>query len=98
MDRFSAASTWTDERWTPGRQPWLTRPDASEAYPLSLEEPMADLFAFAWRPDGAALVYLRPICRRVPSRARCLGLDLRFDHERGYNCRRAGLLVFPDQG
>lgn len=47
-----------DERWTPGRQPWLTRPDASEAYPL-LEEPMADLFAFAWRPDGAALVYLQ---------------------------------------
>jgi Tol biopolymer transport system component len=47
-----------EERWTPGRQIWLTRPDASEAYPL-LAEPMADLFAFAWRPDGAALAYLR---------------------------------------
>lgn len=46
------------ERWTPGRQLWLTRPDASEAYPL-LVEPTGDLFAFAWRPDGAALAYLR---------------------------------------
>jgi Tol biopolymer transport system component len=47
-----------DERWTPGRQIWLTRPDGSEAYAL-LSAPMADLFAFAWRPDGAALAYLR---------------------------------------
>jgi hypothetical protein len=45
-------------RWTPGRQIWLTRPDASEAYEL-LKEPMADLFGFAWRPDGGALAYLR---------------------------------------
>jgi Tol biopolymer transport system component len=47
-----------EERWTPGRQLWLTRPDASEAYPL-LSEPMSDLFGFAWRPDAAALAYLR---------------------------------------
>jgi Tol biopolymer transport system component len=46
------------ERWTPGRQIWLTRPDGSEAYPL-VEEPMADHFALAWRPDGAALAYVR---------------------------------------
>jgi Tol biopolymer transport system component len=47
-----------EERATPGRELWLTRPDASEAYPL-LVEPMADLFAFAWRPDGASLAYLK---------------------------------------
>jgi Tol biopolymer transport system component len=47
-----------EERWTPGRQIWLTRPDASEAYAL-LEEPMADHFALDWRPDGAALAYVR---------------------------------------
>lgn len=46
-----------DERWTPGRQIWLTRPDGSESYPL-LAEPMADLFGATWRPDGAALAYL----------------------------------------
>jgi hypothetical protein len=44
------------DRWTPGRQIWLTRPDGSEAYPL-LVEPVGDHFAFAWRPDGAALAY-----------------------------------------
>ena len=43
-----------EERWTPGRQIWLTRPDGSEAYSL-LTEPMGDHYAFAWRPDGAAL-------------------------------------------
>lgn len=59
-----------EQRWTPGRQIWLTRPDASEAYPL-LDAPlepnadtvlvseMGDHFAFAWRPDGAALAYAR---------------------------------------
>jgi Tol biopolymer transport system component len=46
------------ERWTPGRQIWLTRPDGSEAYSL-LEEPMGDHYALAWRPDGAALAYAR---------------------------------------
>lgn len=45
-----------DERWTPGRQIWLVRPDGSEAYPL-LEEPMAHHLGLAWRPDGGALAY-----------------------------------------
>jgi hypothetical protein len=47
-----------EDRWTPGRQIWLTRPDGSEAYPL-WEEPMADHFGFSWRPDGGALAYVR---------------------------------------
>jgi Tol biopolymer transport system component len=47
-----------DERRTAGRQMWLTRPDGGEADSL-LSEPMGDLFAFAWRPDGGALAYLR---------------------------------------
>jgi Tol biopolymer transport system component len=47
-----------EERWTPGRQIWLTRPDGSEAYALS-DEPMFDHFAVAWRPDGSALAYVR---------------------------------------
>ncbi len=46
------------ERWTPGQQIWLTRPDGSEAYPLQ-EEPMAGHFGFSWRPDGGALAYVR---------------------------------------
>lgn len=47
-----------EERWTPGRQIWLTRPDGSEAYSL-LAEPMGDHYGLAWRPDGAALAYVR---------------------------------------
>jgi Tol biopolymer transport system component len=47
-----------EERWTPGRQIWLTRPDGTEAY-SPLIEPMADHYAYAWRPDGAALAYVR---------------------------------------
>jgi hypothetical protein len=47
-----------EERWTPGRQIWLARPDGAEAYPL-LTEPMSDFFALSWRPDGAALAYVR---------------------------------------
>jgi dipeptidyl aminopeptidase/acylaminoacyl peptidase len=47
-----------EERWMPGRQIWLTRPDGSEAYPL-LAEPMTDLFGAIWRPDGTALAYLQ---------------------------------------
>jgi Tol biopolymer transport system component len=47
-----------EARWTPGRQIWLTRPDGSEAYSL-LTEPMGDHYAYAWRPDGAALAYVR---------------------------------------
>ena len=47
-----------EERWTPGRQIWLTRPDGSEAYSL-LTEAMGDHYGFSWRPDGAALAYVR---------------------------------------
>ena len=47
-----------EERWTPGRQIWLARPDGSEAYSL-LTEAMGDHYAYAWRPDGAALAYAR---------------------------------------
>jgi Tol biopolymer transport system component len=53
------------ERWTPGRQIWLCRPDGSEAYAL-LTEPMADHWAFAWRPDGGALVYLQSDLSQEP--------------------------------
>jgi Tol biopolymer transport system component len=47
-----------EERSTPGRQLWLTRPDGSEAYAL-LDDPMGDHFGFSWRPDGAVLAYVR---------------------------------------
>jgi len=48
---------WLDEeRWTPGRQIWLVRPDGSEAYAL-LQDAMAHHLALAWRPDGGALAY-----------------------------------------
>jgi Tol biopolymer transport system component len=47
-----------EERWTPGRQIWLTRPDGTETYSL-LIEPMGDHYALTWRPDGAALAYVR---------------------------------------
>jgi Tol biopolymer transport system component len=46
-----------EERWTPGRQIWLTRPDGSEAYEV-VNQPMADLYAATWRPDGGAIAYL----------------------------------------
>jgi len=49
----------SDEHWTPGRQPWLARPDGSGAYALPVDAPMADHFAFAWRPDGGALAHSR---------------------------------------
>lgn len=56
---IAVARQYLDEaRWTPGRQMWLTRPDASEVYNL-LSEPMGDFFAFVWRPDGGSLAYLR---------------------------------------
>jgi Tol biopolymer transport system component len=46
------------EHGTPGRQPWVMRPDGSGDHQL-LTEPMADHFAFAWRPDGEGLAYVR---------------------------------------
>ena len=54
----SARQYLDGERWTPGRQIWLTRPDGTETYSL-LVEPMDDHYALAWRPDGAALAYVR---------------------------------------
>ena len=47
------------EKWTPGRLIWLTRPDGSEAYALPTESPMSDDFSLAWRPDGGALAHAR---------------------------------------
>jgi Tol biopolymer transport system component len=63
---WSPAGTWIafgrqfidPERRMPGRQLWLVRPDGLDAHPL-VAEPMADLYGFAWRPDGAALAYLQ---------------------------------------
>jgi Tol biopolymer transport system component len=54
-----------DRRWTPGRQIWLTRPDASEAYGIP-GEGTADHYGFAWRPDGAALAYARADLSQSP--------------------------------
>jgi Tol biopolymer transport system component len=48
----------SSDKWTAGRQIWLTRPDASEAYALT-DTSMADHFALSWRPDGGALAYAR---------------------------------------
>jgi len=45
-------------RWTPGRQLWLMRADGSDARPLT-QEPHYNHYAFAWRPDGGMLAYVR---------------------------------------
>jgi len=47
-----------DGTWTWGQQLWLIRPDGSEARPLVIDTE-ANLGAFAWRPDGQALIYIR---------------------------------------
>jgi len=47
-----------DGTWTWGQQLWLIRPDGSDARPLVIDAE-ANLGAFAWRPDGQALIYLR---------------------------------------
>ncbi len=47
-----------DGTWTWGQQLWLIRPDGSDARPLVIDTE-ANLGAFAWRPDGQALVYIR---------------------------------------
>ena len=41
-----------------GQQLWLMRPDGSDAHPW-VTDPDANLGAFAWRPDGGALAYVR---------------------------------------
>jgi hypothetical protein len=43
---------------TPGTQLWLMRPDGSDARPLA-QDAAANLGAYAWRPDGAAIAYIR---------------------------------------
>jgi Tol biopolymer transport system component len=66
MPRWSPSGEWiafgrtalADGTWTWGAQLWLMRPDGSEAHPL-LSDPEAHFGAFAWRPDGGALAYVR---------------------------------------
>jgi Tol biopolymer transport system component len=70
-----------DERWTPGRQIWLTRPDASEAYGLP-GEAMADHYALAWRPDGAGLAYARADLTQGPQAVPDVSVWV-FDFEQG---------------
>jgi TolB protein len=48
----------TLERWTPGRQLWLMRPDGTEARPVS-NEPYFNHFGFAWNPTGNQIAYVR---------------------------------------
>jgi len=66
MPRWSPSGEWiafgrtalADGTWTWGAQLWLMRPDGGEAHPL-LADPEAHFGAFAWRPDGRALAYVR---------------------------------------
>ncbi|MBN1641034.1 MAG: PD40 domain-containing protein [Anaerolineae bacterium] len=66
MPRWSPDGAWIafgraslgDGTPTAGTQLWLMRPDGSEAHPLVVDA-VANLGAFAWRPDGAAIAYVR---------------------------------------
>jgi Tol biopolymer transport system component len=71
----------TDDRWTVGRQIWLTRPDASEAYALT-DRPLADHFGLDWRPDGGALVYAVDDLSEGPQSMPTISLWV-FDFSRG---------------
>ena len=82
-----------DERWTPGRQIWLTRPDASEAYGLPAEA-MADHYAFAWRPDGGALAYARADLGEAAQVAPDVSVWV-FDFDRGEPRRASDDAVLP---
>jgi Tol biopolymer transport system component len=91
---IAVARQFLDEaRWTPARQIWLTRPDASEAYAL-LSEPMADHFSFAWRPDGGALAYLRTDLSEGPQMVPDVSVWL-FDFSQGKPTLVAGDGVLP---
>ncbi len=46
------------ERWTPGRQLWLMRPDGREARQLT-NAPDYNHSALAWSPDSTSLAYMR---------------------------------------
>jgi Tol biopolymer transport system component len=82
-----------DDRWTPGRQIWLTRPDASEAYPL-MSEAMADHFSFSWRPDGGALTFARSDLTEGPQPVPNVSIWL-FDFSEGRPVFVAGDGVLP---
>jgi len=43
---------------TPGTQLWIMRPDGTAAHPL-VTDAAANHGAFAWRPDGGAIAYVR---------------------------------------
>ena len=66
MPRWSPDGAWiaygnarlNDGTSTAGAQLWLVRPDGSEAHPL-VADPAANFGAFAWRPDSAAIAYVR---------------------------------------
>ena len=82
-----------DERWTPGRQIWLTRPDASEAYGLP-PEAMVDHYGFAWRPDGGALAYARADLSQGPQVVPDVSVWI-FDFQEGQPQFVAGDAVLP---
>ncbi|HLA96828.1 MAG TPA: Ig-like domain-containing protein [Anaerolineales bacterium] len=46
------------ERWTPGRQLWLMRPDGSQARPLT-QDANFNHYDLAWSPLGGRLAYVR---------------------------------------
>jgi len=48
----------SEDKWTPGRQLWLMRPDGSEAQQLT-DAPEFNHSAFAWSPDSRQIVYMR---------------------------------------
>ena len=45
-------------RWTPGRQLWLMRPEGSQPRPLT-QDPSYNHYDFAWSPLGDRLAYVR---------------------------------------
>ena len=49
---------YLDERWTPGRQLWIMRPDGSQAHSIT-DEPDFSHTALAWNPESTLLSYMR---------------------------------------
>jgi Tol biopolymer transport system component len=45
-------------RWTPGRQIWIMGANGEDPHPVS-DTPFYNYSAFAWRPDGKQLAYIR---------------------------------------
>jgi Tol biopolymer transport system component len=52
------ARKYLDSRWTPGRQLWLMRSDATQARPLT-DDPDFSHSSIAWSPNSAMLAYMR---------------------------------------